>query len=143
MAAGYIVKDPTPVDTGNDDNGPTQDDQGSGRRTTTSGRADRARRRSPTEEPDRRWRPRKGAAPVVLPPVDLPDLPSTSVEPVDEVLTLAQATAQCLLDGISQLDVAEFTACVTDYMTPGKQAAPKADDPAAQKARPSDLASPV
>ncbi len=135
VAAGYIVKDPTPVDTGNQDNGPDQTIKGPDDDDTEQPTTD------PTQEPEED--PDDGGTtqepPVVLPPVDLPDLPSTSVDPVDEVLTLAQATAQCLLDGISQLDVAKFTACVNDYMTPGKQAAPKA----AQKARPSDLASPV
>jgi membrane-bound lytic murein transglycosylase B len=53
-----------------------------------------------------------------LPPVDLPDLPSTSVEPVDDVLSLAEATAQCLADGISQLNVVKFQECLDDYMNP-------------------------
>ena len=40
---------------------------------------------------------------AALPPVDVPELPSTSVEPVDEVLTEVQAIAQCLADGLNQL----------------------------------------
>ena len=129
VAAGYIVKDPTPVDTGNQDNGPDQTIKGPDDDDTEQPTTD------PTQEPEED--PDDGGTtqepPVVLPPVDLPDLPSTSVDPVDEVLTLAQATAQCLLDGISQLDVAKFTACVTDYMTPGQKVA------ADKSRRPSDL----
>jgi hypothetical protein len=45
-------------------------------------------------------------------------VPSTSVDPVDEVLTLAQATAQCIADGVSQLNVAAFAACLDQYMNP-------------------------
>ena len=37
------------------------------------------------------------------PQVNVPPLPSTEVDPVDDVLTLAQAIVQCTLDGISQL----------------------------------------
>jgi membrane-bound lytic murein transglycosylase B len=51
-----------------------------------------------------------------LPPVTVPPLPSTQ-DPVDEVLTLAQATVQCTLDGISQLDVKQWNACIKGYTT--------------------------
>ena len=37
------------------------------------------------------------------PQVTVPPLPSTEVDPVDDVLTLAQAIVQCTLDGISEL----------------------------------------
>ena len=124
VAAGYIVKDPTPVNTGggngNNDNGEIKN----------PGTTDEEPVEEPTDDPTTQPPSGDGGGdvkpPVVLPPVELPELPSTSIEPVDEVLTLAQATAQCLLDGISQLDVAKFTACVTNYMTPG--GAPKAAD---------------
>lgn len=50
-----------------------------------------------------------------LPPVTVPPLPSTEVEPLDEVLTLAQAIVQCTLDGISALSVKEWNQCIKDY----------------------------
>jgi hypothetical protein len=53
-----------------------------------------------------------------LPPVSVPPLPSTEVEPVDEVLTLAQAIVQCTLDGISQLDLKAWNQCIKDYTNP-------------------------
>ena len=52
-------------------------------------------------------------------PVTVPPLPSTSVGPVDEVLTFAQATAQCLLDGFIDNPLVNndpFDQCVHDYM---------------------------
>jgi len=52
-----------------------------------------------------------------LPPVTVPPLPSTQVDPVDDVLTLAQAIVQCTLDGITQLDVKKWNACIKDYTT--------------------------
>ena len=50
-----------------------------------------------------------------LPPVSVPPLPSTQVEPVDEVLTLAQAIVQCTLDGISQINLKAWNQCIKDY----------------------------
>jgi membrane-bound lytic murein transglycosylase B len=50
--------------------------------------------------------------------VSVPPLPTTSIPPVDDVLTLAQATTQCLLDGVSQLNLAAFQACLDSYMKP-------------------------
>jgi membrane-bound lytic murein transglycosylase B len=51
------------------------------------------------------------------PQVTVPPLPSTSVPPVDDVLTLAQAIVQCTLDGISQLDIKQWNACIKGYTT--------------------------
>jgi hypothetical protein len=56
-----------------------------------------------------------------IPVPTLPPLPSTNVEPVDEALTLVQATAQCVADGISELDVSAFADCVEAYMEPAKK----------------------
>ena len=51
--------------------------------------------------------------------VTIPPLPTTSIPPVDQVLTLAQATAQCALDGLDQLlQPAAFQQCLDDYMNP-------------------------
>jgi len=52
-----------------------------------------------------------------LPPVTVPPLPSTQVQPVDEVLTLAQAIVQCTLDGVSQLNLKQWNKCIKDYTT--------------------------
>ena len=57
--------------------------------------------------------------PVPVPTVQVPELPGTSVPPVDAVLTEAQAIAQCVADGLNQvLNPAAFAQCVEDYMTP-------------------------
>jgi membrane-bound lytic murein transglycosylase B len=51
--------------------------------------------------------------------VSIPPLPSTSVPPVDQALTLAQATLQCTLDGLDQvLQPAAFQQCLDHYMHP-------------------------
>jgi len=81
-----------------------------------------------TDEPDPTQEPTEGTSPgtgvptnpVPLPTVTLPPLPSTSVGPVDQVLTLAQAIVQCTLDGyvdnpLSTTD--KFDQCVEDYTT--------------------------
>ncbi|HRD63071.1 MAG TPA: hypothetical protein PL137_19370, partial [Nocardioides sp.] len=52
-------------------------------------------------------------------PVTIPPLPTTSIPPVDTVLTLTQATTQCLLDGIDQLlQPQRFQDCLDHYMNP-------------------------
>ncbi len=56
--------------------------------------------------------------------VSIPPLPTTNLPPVDQALTLTQATAQCLLDGVSQLNLTAFNACVDHYMHP-RTAAPQ------------------
>jgi hypothetical protein len=51
--------------------------------------------------------------------VTLPPLPTSGLPPVDQALTLAQATAQCILDGLNQtLQPAAFQACLDHYMHP-------------------------
>ncbi|MCW2796803.1 lytic murein transglycosylase [Nocardioides sp.] len=40
-----------------------------------------------------------GVPNIPLPPVTLPPLPTTSIAPVDDILTMAQAIVQCTLDG--------------------------------------------
>jgi membrane-bound lytic murein transglycosylase B len=52
-------------------------------------------------------------------PTLLPPLPSTSIPPVDALLTLTQATLQCTLEGLSQLlEPNRFQQCLNDYMNP-------------------------
>jgi len=49
----------------------------------------------------------------------IPPLPTTSIPPVDQTLTLAQATLQCTLDGLSQLlQPQAFQTCLDNYMNP-------------------------
>ena len=51
--------------------------------------------------------------------VSVPPLPSTNVTPVDQALTLAQATVQCTLDGLNQaLQPQAFQQCLDHYMHP-------------------------
>jgi hypothetical protein len=59
--------------------------------------------------------------------VSIPPLPTTSVPPVDQVLTLAQATVQCTLDGLNQLLQPDaFQTCLNHYMNPRTAADKKA-----------------
>ena len=52
------------------------------------------------------------------PQVTVPPLPSTEVDPVDDVLTLAQAIVQCTLDGLSELlNPKAWNACIKGYTT--------------------------
>ncbi len=59
--------------------------------------------------------------------VSIPPLPTTSIPPVDQVLTLAQATVQCTLDGLNQLlQPQAFQTCLNNYMNPKTTAHKKA-----------------
>jgi hypothetical protein len=52
-------------------------------------------------------------------PISIPPLPTTNIPPVDGVLTLAQATVQCTLSGLTQLlQPGVFQACLDGYMNP-------------------------
>jgi membrane-bound lytic murein transglycosylase B len=57
---------------------------------------------------------------VPVPSVSLPPLPSTSIEPVDDLLTVAQAIVQCTLDGYIDNILRNddpFDKCVKRYTT--------------------------
>ncbi|WP_205472112.1 lytic transglycosylase domain-containing protein [Nocardioides sp. SYSU D00038] len=59
-----------------------------------------------------------GRPTLPLPSVSLPPLPSTSIKPVDDVLTLTQAILQCTLDGLNELlQPQKFQQCVKNYTT--------------------------
>ena len=59
--------------------------------------------------------------------VSVPPLPTTSIPPVDQALTLAQATVQCTLDGLNQLlQPQAFQTCLNNYMNPRTAADKKA-----------------
>lgn len=73
----------------------------------------------PTQQPTPQPTPEPTQEPVKAPlPTPVPTLPSTSVPPVDQTLTFAQAQAQCLAQGVSALAVDALNACVRDLMTP-------------------------
>lgn len=60
------------------------------------------------------------APPIEVPPVTVPPLPDTGVDPVDDVLTLAEALAQCTLDGLVDNPLSStdrYDQCVADYTT--------------------------
>jgi hypothetical protein len=62
-----------------------------------------------------------GEEPAELPTFvpTLPPLPSTSIPPVDDLLTLTQATLQCTVDGLNELlQPGRFQQCLDDYMNP-------------------------
>lgn len=72
---------------------------------------------TPTPTPTPTPNPTPTKVPVKLPtlpvPTTLPTLPSTSVPPLDQTLTFAQAQAQCLVSSPLNLD-----ACIQDLLTP-------------------------
>ena len=89
--------DPTTTDGG----GGTDDDTTDGGTTTDGGGTD------------------TGGVNVPGTHVSIPPLPTTSIPPVDQALTLAQATLQCTLDGINQLlQPQAFQTCLNNYMNP-------------------------
>jgi membrane-bound lytic murein transglycosylase B len=74
----------------------------------------------PTKAPTSATPTKKPSGGLVLPSSDvtiIPPLPSTSISPVDTLLTLTQATLQCTLDGLSQLlQPGKFQDCLNAYM---------------------------
>ncbi|GAB3195533.1 hypothetical protein GCM10027062_02740 [Nocardioides hungaricus] len=73
----------------------------------------------PTQEPTEPSNPLPGGGGGGLPLPSLPPLPSTSIKPVDEILTRAQAIVQCTLDGyIDNILRSDdpFDRCVADYL---------------------------
>ena len=77
-------------------------------------------RRPPTATPTPNPTPTK--TPVKTPtlpiPTTLPTLPTTSVPPLDQTLTVAEATAQCVASGILAINLEAMNACVADLMAP-------------------------
>ena len=121
VAAGYIVPEPPlatqpPFDTGGDQGNedstieapPQSNPNDTGGNGNTGGDDDTGGDQGGDDGGD-------GGGNDPLPPVSVPPLPSTAVEPLDEVLTLAQAIVQCTLDGIDQLDAKQWNQCIKDY----------------------------
>ena len=119
-AAGYLVPDPSYTPPSNN-NGPRNENLNPGGNNTgpsDPGTPEPEPEPEPTDDPGN---PGSGLPTNnPLPSVTIPPLPSTSVEPVDQVLTLAQAIVQCGIDGfvdnpLSSTD--KFDQCVKDYTT--------------------------
>jgi membrane-bound lytic murein transglycosylase B len=108
-SAGYVVPQPTP--TRDNDNKPAKgdkpdrgDDQPKGNDDTDEPDTD-----EPTAKPTKKPTQQPSSNPpdpvptdgpkLPLPTLTLPPLPSTSITPVDQLLSQVQARAQCLLDG--------------------------------------------
>lgn len=78
----------------------------------------------PTQAPTQQQTQQAVKDPTKVPTSSLPSstpsvtLPSTSVPPLEQTLTYAEAQAQCLQSGISALDPAALDACIKDLMTP-------------------------
>ncbi len=71
---------------------------------------------TPTPNPTPTKTPVK--TPTLPIPTTLPTLPTTSVPPLDQTLTVAEATAQCVASGILAINVEAMNACVADLMAP-------------------------
>jgi hypothetical protein len=122
-AAGYIVPNPSYHPGGGNNAGPddknlTNPGGGGQTQPVDPGTTEP----EPTQEPTETGGPGPGlpTTPLPLPTVTLPPLPSTSVDPVDEVLTLAQAIVQCTLDGFVDNPLSStdpFDKCVKEYTT--------------------------
>jgi hypothetical protein len=136
VAAGYLVKAPTPIHVGNAGHGggkgiqhESVDNQGES--NEPSAPTSSAPPASGGGTGGGSGLPGGGGGGSTdgpkAPHVTVPPAPSTSVQPVDEALTLAQATAQCIADGIDQiLQPDKFAQCVDDYMHPKTAAQRKA-----------------
>ena len=129
VAAGYLVKSPTPINVGGA--GEAKGDKDI--KAEESRNDEPAAPAEPTAPPQPDPTPAEGGGGTGGgdgaggggngggggPKPSVPPLPSTSVGPVDEALTLAQATAQCIADGIDQiLQPDKFAQCIEDYMNP-------------------------
>jgi len=73
---------------------------------------------SPTPTPTQTPTKTPVKQPTLPVPTSLPTLPTTSVTPLDQTLTIAQAQTQCLASGVSALDLAAMNACVEALMAP-------------------------
>ena len=132
-AAGFLSPDPTFNAPSGSGDGPRSGNGGGGGGDDTGGSGPSAPEPEPTpdgpapapepSDPPEDDGPRVPNVPQLpLPSVTVPDPPRTDVEPVDEVLTLAQAIVQCTLDGNidNPLNADDpFDVCVEDSTTPG------------------------
>jgi hypothetical protein len=126
VAAGYLVRDPDPVVSNDQPDTDIKTPQDNGGQNQPTEPTD-----DPTEQPPTSTGGGGGNGgggngggggnvnTPTLPPVEIPELPTTSIEPVDEILNLTQATLQCTLDGLNELlNPQAFAACLDGYMNP-------------------------
>ncbi|MFB9313163.1 lytic transglycosylase domain-containing protein [Nocardioides plantarum] len=136
-AAGYLEPDPTyippktPGGSGNNGGGSTSSGGGTGSSSGGGGGGTQPPSNDPTDDPDDQPTNEPSEGPtntptsvpsLPLPSIDVPTLPPTGIDPVDEVLTRAQAILQCTLDGKIDNPLRNddpFDKCVKDYMTKG------------------------
>ena len=103
-SAGYVVPQiPAPTgggksNQGGKDNGGKGDNNGGDNNNGGTDQPTTKPTPKPTQQPSTPTVPTDGPK-VPIPTLTLPPLPSTSVGPVDQLLTEVQARAQCLLDG--------------------------------------------
>ncbi|MGA8256792.1 MAG: hypothetical protein WB767_09480, partial [Nocardioides sp.] len=118
-AAGFLTPLPTLDSAGKDDTKPTKTESAEPASDPVEPETEPAEEPSEeSDEPDQK--PEGITLPEVpgLPLVTIPALPQTSIKPVDDVLTLAQALVQCTLDGLidDPFEVADkFDTCVAEY----------------------------
>ncbi len=74
---------------------------------------------SPTQDPTKDPTKDPTVVPTVDPTTPLPTLPTTAVPTVvPTILTEAEARAQCIASGISELDVVALSACIANLLNP-------------------------
>lgn len=121
-SAGYFVPNPSyNPGNGNNNNQPSGNETignpgGNPTQPTEPGTTEP----EPTQEPTDEGPGSLPSPTLPLPSVSLPPLPSTSIDPVDQVLTLAQAIVQCTLDGFVDNPLSStdpFDKCVKEYTT--------------------------
>ncbi|MEO9324375.1 lytic murein transglycosylase [Nocardioides sp. C4-1] len=134
IAAGYLTPNPSTAPApsgGRGGKGETKDTRSDAEPVPggdqPSAGTDQPAAPEPAEEEPSQAPPSSGPAPSVpslpvpsLPPVSVAPLPTTGVQPVDDVLTVAQAIVQCTLDGhVNNLLVNNdpFDLCVKEYTT--------------------------
>ncbi|WP_240641180.1 lytic transglycosylase domain-containing protein [Nocardioides ferulae] len=127
-SAGYFVPDPDYTAEAGDQ--PGQGNGGNqGSNVSTNGPGDGGGEQPPpadptsppSQQPEPEPEPDEPKGPLPSIPVTVPPLPSTSIEPVDEVLSFAQAVLQCTLDGYVDNILKKddpFDKCVEGYMNP-------------------------
>jgi hypothetical protein len=100
-AAGFLTPDPSFVPSGPRNSGGGADEPGTPEPVEPVEPAETPAE-TPSDEPAEEpiEPPQTGGGPKLpIPTVTVPSLPQTNIDPVDDVLTLAQAIVQCTLDG--------------------------------------------
>ncbi len=129
LAAGFFV--PAPVPDAPKGDGKGKDDGKEGDKTVQAAPPVTSPSSSPSASADGGKNASKdkdegnqgGGNSTPIPAPSVPELPSTSVKPVDDLLTVAQAIVQCTLDGYIDNPLVSndnFDQCIRDYTSKGK-----------------------